>query len=384
MINKDRIDQTEIGERLKIARSKANFSQAEAAEKLKLARTTLLSIEKGHRALKNDEFRSLCELYKVSANELLRPSSIHVDLVPRFRALNTTLDKAADKAAKLLNDLAASEIELEQLLGYKPIPRNYPPEKAILPGDVKRQAEDDALELRHRLGLGLSPITDIVSLLEDELGVRVFLRPLHSKISGLFAYDENLGACILLNKNHPRERRIQTGCHEVGHLISARYQPEISQVGYESNMSREEKYATYFGIALTMPASLVRKKFHDMYQQIGRFTPQNLILLAHYLNVSEEALCRRLEELTLIPKGTWESLKERGFSSEQVRQVLGDKPENQNCTMPPRIWLLAALAYDKDLLSEGQLAKMLHMDRVELREILDTLDINGSINGDIL
>ena len=129
-------------------------------------------------------------------------------------------------AVQLLANLAKAEVELENLLGVKRA-QNYPPERPILRGDVRAQAEQDATELRHRLGLGISPVPDIVTLLELELGVRVYVRRFDGKISGLYAYDEALGPCILLNANHPRERRTQTAAHETGHLISARREPEI-------------------------------------------------------------------------------------------------------------------------------------------------------------
>jgi hypothetical protein len=85
-----------------------------------------------------------------------------------------------------------------------------------------------------------------------------------------------------------------------------------------------------------------------------------------------------LEELKLIPGGTWESLRDRGFSGDTVRQVLGDqmRPPDE-FVMPPRLWLLAAEAYRRELLSEGQLARMLRMNRVEIRMMLDALDADG-------
>lgn len=39
----------------------------------------------------------------------------------------------------------------------------------------------------------------------------------------------------------------------------------------------------------------------------------------------------------------------------------------------PRLWLLATEAYRRDLLSEGQLARMLRMDQLEVRSMLDAL-----------
>jgi Zn-dependent peptidase ImmA (M78 family) len=213
-----------------------------------------------------------------------------------------------------------------------------------------------------------------VSLLELELGIRVFVRPLPSgSISGLFVYDDDLGACVLLNRNHPRTRRALTAAHELGHLVSARRQPGVVDLA-SGPQSREEKYATAFGLAFMMPGPLVRQRYWEFRRETGRFSPRHLILMAHAFHVSVEAMCRRLEGFGLVPGGTWDSLKDRGFTGEAVRQVLGDGPETEERpVVPPRLWLLAAGAYQRGLLSEGQLARMLHMDRVEVREMLDAL-----------
>lgn len=96
---------------------------------------------------------------------------------------------------------------------------------------MRLQAETDATELRQWLGLGLAPVRDVMSLLELDLGVRLYVRPLDSRVSGLFAYDDGVGACILLNAGHPRERQAQTGVHELGHLTSRRQTPDVGHVG---------------------------------------------------------------------------------------------------------------------------------------------------------
>lgn len=199
----------EVGERLRVARETAKLTQAQAAEAISVARTTLVAIESGQRRVRMEELRNLARLYKTSVNALLRAEAVHADLMPRFRRLVSSYPDAVDQAARLLNELARAEVELENLLGVKRT-REYPAERPILPGDVRLQAEQDALELRQKLGLGLAPIQDIVSLLELQLGVRVFVRKLHEKISGLFAYDQATGACILLNANHRRGRRALT------------------------------------------------------------------------------------------------------------------------------------------------------------------------------
>lgn len=383
MMTNEKIPSAEVGERLRIAREHAKITQADAASAIEVARTTLVAIEQGQRRVRTNELQRLSRLYGTTVNALMREEAVHVDLTPRFRRLPDSADATADAAVQLMSDLAMAEVELENLLGVKRV-RNYPPERPILRGDVQTQAEQDALELRQRLGLGISPISDIVTLLEMELGVRVYVRRFDGRISGLFAYDEALGPCMLLNANHPKERRTQTAAHECGHFVSTRRDPEILFKD-EPETSREERYANAFGRALLTPARAVMQKFHEVISGSDRMTRRHIIVLAHSFGVSREAMVRRLEELKLVKSGTWDWFQANGgITDEQERQVLGDlsTPDTRKAEADRpttlRLNLLAAEAYRQELLSEGQLARLLHLDRVELRGILTGPEIEGS------
>ncbi|PQV43966.1 hypothetical protein B0G83_13021 [Paraburkholderia sp. BL21I4N1] len=99
-----------------------------------------------------------------------------------------------------------------------------------------------------------------------------------------------------------------------------------------------------------------------------------MILLANYFGVSRQAIVIRLEELGLTKKGTWDWFKDNGgITDEQVRQVLGVPEHDTNVDNPQssRLYLLAIDAWKKDLISEGQMAEMLKLDRQRVRELLD-------------
>lgn len=382
MTSADPITQKDIGERLRKAREAAKLTQAEAAAAADMVRTTLVAIEKGDRRVRTDELQAFARLYHVSMNALLRREAVHVDLVPRFRKLSETTQEGSAGAVALLADLAKAEVELENILGVQRT-HSYPPERPILSGDVRMQAEQDAVELRERLGLGQAPIKDMVTLLEMELGIRVYVRRFEGKVSGLYAYDDALGACILLNANHPKSRRNQTAGHEVGHFISTRRQPEIYRLNEPEN-SREERYANAFGRALLTPARAVMQKFKEVTAGASQLTRRHVIILAHIFGVSREAMVRRLEELSLTKAGTWEWFtKNGGITDDHERQVLGDlqlsDSEKADADRPTtlRLNLLAGEAWRRELMSEGQLARLLHLDRVQIREILDGLEIEG-------
>lgn len=372
----------DLGERLRLAREDKKMTQAVAASEAGMARTTLVAIEKGQRRVRLDELQNLTGIYRTTINELLRQEPIQINLLPQFRKVSESEDATVEHAVALLNDLVRAEVELEQLLG---ISRSvvYPPETPILPGNVKLQAEQDALDLRQWLGLGLNPINDIVSLLELQLGARVYVRRLPTNISGLFAFDDAVGPCILLNANHPRDRRANTAGHETGHFMSTRKSADVLDDA-TSETAREERYANAFGRAFLMPARAVKQKFQDVTAGASSLSRRHIIVLASYFGVSREALVRRLEELGLIKRDSWDWFVENGgITNEQVIQVLGELPKDDHKDdadrpISLRMSMMADEVWRRGLLSEGQLARLLRLDRLELRAMLDGLGDEGS------
>lgn len=373
---RERLSDAEVGERLRLAREGRKITQAAAADLIGAARTTIVAIEQGKRRIQIEELQKLAAAYGTSANAILRRAAVHLDMVPRFRKLRESGDDAVEHATRLLSDLVRAEVELEDALGVVR-ERRYPPERPILPGELYTQAEQHAQELRDWLGLGPGPVSDIVSVLDLQLGVRVYVRRLDSKVAGLFAFDERAGACILLNASHPHERLTQSGAHEAGHFISTRHQPEVL-TDDESFVSRDERYANIFQRCFLTPGREVRQRFAEITAGQSHLTRRHVILLAHAFGVSREAIVRRLEELGLARSGTWDWFASNGgISDKDVSQVIGKHREPSSyrdmahSLAPPRLALLAREAWKKELYSEGQLARMLQLDLHGIREVLD-------------
>lgn len=364
----------ELGERLKQARNGAGLTQDAAAGELDIARTTLTAIEKGQRRVKPDELVAFARLYRTNVSRLVSPGAVHVDLAARFRRVDDgELGEDERKCIQLLSKLAAASVELERLAGT-PLRQDYPPPVQIRPAALAAQAEDAASAIRQRLGVGLGPIADFASVLEFELGVRVFLRPMPSKISGVYAYDPALGACMLINSSHPRVRRRNSLAHETGHFASSRLHADIFSEEDEQYVAIEERFAKRFATAFLMPAPAVRRRFEEIVSAEGGFKLRHLIVLRHAFGVATQSMCLRLEELDLVPDGQWRSIQRRGYGPEFDKQVLGD-PDSEERTpiLAPRLANLAVIALEQQKLSEGQLCEMLALDRTELRTVLETV-----------
>ena len=392
MADLNELSAQEIGRRLRLARENAGIRQDNAAQIIGMSRPTLVSIEKGTRRVRIQELQMLAHHYGISVNALLRREAVHTDLVPRFRKLKETEDTYTAEAITLFNALIKAEVELENVLGIERR-RNYPPERGINEGDVIALAEQHARNLRDWLGLGLGPIADIFSIIELDLGIRLYQRRLSSKskVAGLFTYEEAVGACIFLNANHPLPRRIQSAAHELGHFYGTRRCPEVLEEN-ERFRSREERYANAFGRAFLTPAASFSESFRQLKEITGKTTRRLIILLANQYNISRQACGLRLEELGLAKKGTWAWFENNGGITEKnVREVLGEAADRHDPSksdadrlISHRMSLMAHAAWKRDLMSEGQLAELLNIGRLELRDIIDQIELEESETDELL
>ena len=392
MVDLNELSAQEIGRRLRLARENADVRQDDAAQVISMSRPTLVSIEKGVRRARIQEIQTLAHHYGVSVNALLRREAVHTDLMPRFRKLRETENTHTTEAVQLFNNLIKADVELENILGIQRR-RNYPQERGISEGDVVALAEKHAKELRDWLGLGSGPIADIFSIIELDLGIRLYQRRLNSssKVAGLFTYDDIVGACILLNANHPLSRRIQSAAHEVGHFYGTRQIPEVLEEDGKF-LSRDERYASAFGRAFLTPAESFSESFRQLKEITGKTTRRLIILLSQQYNISRQACTLRLEELDLSKKGTWAWFENNGrITDEHVQEVLGQMPHRQDPAksdadrpISHRLSLMAHAAWKRELMSEGQLAELLKVGRLELRVIIDQIEFEERETDELL
>ncbi|MBI4493421.1 MAG: ImmA/IrrE family metallo-endopeptidase [Chloroflexi bacterium] len=367
------IDPRALGRRLQQARKARGRTQQEAADLLGVARTTLTAIEQGGRRIQPPELARLAGFYGRSVGEFLRPGEPVEALAEQLRA---ALAPAASVEAELapctweLQRLCEDYLELEQLCGA-PLLRQYPPPCQIQGIAPEAAAEDVASAERNRLGLGDGPLLNLRELLEHDVGLRIFHMDLPARVAAMFAYTEQLGGCIAVNGKHPEERRRLSLGHEYGHFLTRRYKPEIALLGRHLRQPELERFADTFARAFLMPAVGLSRRFNELRRsREGRTTPADLCVLAHVYFVSVEALALRLEELRLLPTGTWDRLQPAGFRvrEAQARLQLPQRPA-VDWPLPRRYLYLAAEAFERGDLSEGQFARLLRVDRLEARRL---------------
>ncbi len=375
MLQLDKIDRRILGQRITESRKARGKTQEQVAEFLGYSRPTYIAIEKGERPAKSDEIIKLAAFLGRHVHDLVRPTEPVVDLQPHLRAVAERMKGADQEALNLAIDelagLAEDYLELERMLNA-PLRFNYPPEVTLNSQiDPTECAEGEAIRERLRIGLGDQPVITLRSMLEWDVGLRIFYWNLPSSIAGMYAYTANLGCCILVNRKHPPERRRVSMLHEYGHLLVDRFKPGIDYLAMPGRKPANEHFAEAFALCFLMPATSVRQRFQDIVNTTGDFQVADLRRLSHFYFVSVEAMALRLEKLRLITKGSWQFLKESKFAPKQAADLLGVRPlPITDQPFPERYQFLAVSGYERGDLGDSDLAHYLRCDIVTAREIV--------------
>jgi len=377
----DSIDMSKLGELLQQARKKCGVTQAEAAKFIDAARTTIVAIEKGERRLKPNELIKLARAYGRSIGDFVQSRSEVQPFEVQFRATHRHNEDEEAKISpiiSLLEEMCRNYLTLEEIMDA-PLPRNYPQEYEVTNMPIEAAAESIAIAERQRLGLGDSPIAHLRDILEQSVGLRIFYIKMPPKYSEIYSYDRKLGGCMAINADHPEERRRWSLAHGYLHFLAHRRKPVYDFEGQYQRLPESERLAEAFPKYFLMPTSSLLKQFSDMHRSHGKFTPTNLFTLAHYYGVSIEALIYRLEEMELLPAGTWDRLRDRGLKVRKVQQEMGLDPIVQRTDLTPIHYQhLSIEALDQGLITEGRFANFLGVDRLEARRIAEVLREHSS------
>ncbi|MGL6075561.1 MAG: helix-turn-helix domain-containing protein [Fimbriiglobus sp.] len=376
-----------VGQRLAEARKARAITQEVAAEQLGMSRPTFIAIEKGERTAKPAEVIKLAALYGQPVHHFVRTLEPLTDFQPHFRLAMEKVKPADTEQLKLAIEqfkmFVENYLELEDRM-KAPLRMNYPQPVELNPRvNVSELAEDVASRERQRLGLGDQPISNIRSLLESEVGVRIFFTRLPRMFAGMYIFVDRLGGCMLINSVHPAEKQRASISHEYAHLIVDRYTAGIDYLNHFGRKPANERFAESFAMSFLMPASSVRFRFNEIVNTTGNFQVGDLVKLKHRYFVSLEAMALRLESLGLLKPGTWELQKEKGIPVREAEKKLGlVNQAGSEPAYPERYKFLAVHAYERGELTEKEVANYLHCDIWEARRVIQEAMVSLEVDSE--
>jgi Zn-dependent peptidase ImmA (M78 family) len=322
----------------------------------------------------------LARTYHRAVSEFVGRQTAPEGFVAQFRA--TDENSAYEAAALDLQSRAEDYVELEQMAGVR-AHRPYAPVYETTGSSPEQVGSEIAASERNRLGLGDGPIGNLRERLEAEAGLRIFCFAMAPKIAGVFAFNEDLGACIGINAKHPRDRRQWSLAHEYGHFLMHRYQAEITILLERRLHSARERTTEAFAENFLMPGSGLNRRFTEIQRSSPKgATLSDIVSLANLYQVSVQAMALRLETLRRLAAGTWDRLTSE---VQKAQHLLGiDASPAVGDMFPQRYVSLAVMAFRKAQLSEGQLAKYLRTDRLTARLTVEDLQnrVHRELEGD--
>jgi Zn-dependent peptidase ImmA (M78 family)/transcriptional regulator with XRE-family HTH domain len=372
------IDPRTLGNELKRARKQQKMRQEDAAQILKVARTTITAIEGGERRIRPDELIKLARAYNRPVSDFIRQKPVMEPFSNvQFRAptkKNLVEEEEIEVSISFMEDLCRNYLELEQIVGGN-LKKEYPPIYQHIGISLEAEAEALAQKERERLGFGNAPISNIRDVLELEVGIRIFYWPLKpNRLSAMYYYGDEVGACIIINSNMPEERCRWSLAHEYCHFLVDRYQPSIQFVEGYDRTPKSEKFADEFAKFFLLPSSKLLDIVSDIKKQ-GKIRTSDILILANRFGVSLHAIFLRLEGLGLLKSGSWDKFSRSDFKVRENQQLLGlEGIVGRRDPFPLHYRRLLIEAYDEGLISETSLARYLykHTDLLAAREEMNS------------
>jgi len=357
-----------VGQALKDARAAMGLTLKQVSKSMGIGVATISQIENGKRRVLAVELYRFAKLYHRPVSFFLEESGTSASFAILLRAAGTA--SISKEIIINFHELCRSYRDLRKLVRAPemPSPSDYSTSRLTTLNHAEELAEAE----RGSLGLNGQPIKDICDLLEGKRGIKIFHLPEDpERFSGAFTYDEQLGACFLMNSRHPRQRRTFTVAHEYAHCIAHRNQlAHIDTCPAFEIKNPRERFANVFAAAFLMPERAVNEVLGQLvFPQRFALTAEVLIHLAMYFGVSFEAIGWRLVSLRRLSLSRWRDLLSQQVPSSPTARLLGYyKEEDPPDTFPRQYKYIAYKAYEMKLISFEKLAELLRRNYYELKE----------------
>lgn len=335
-----------FGERLKSLRVSLGMSLRKLGEKLEITAQTLSNYERGLTMPTSSIVIALSKELKVKAEYFFRPVTLSIS-VPDFRKKNSLLVKEQSSLMEKVKEWLERYTQVESLFSNQTAV-SLPEIKVV---DNSEQVEQAANDLRKQWHLGLAPIENMTSLLEEN-HIRVcFVDAPESFDACTFWADGR--PCIIARKDLPGDRLRFNLAHELGHLVVKT--PE------EGDKRTREKPTMHFASAFLVPSDVVTR---ELGQSRKKLDLKELHILKMKYGLSMSAWVFRAKDLGIITETTARSL----FFV--LRQFGKNEPWAQFPTEPPptRMKQLVLRAHVESIISETKAAELLGQSLYQFRQ----------------
>ena len=361
-----------VSERVRSLRERKGWSQLELAQQSGLSVSVLSEIESGWNKPCLDTLVALAESLGVPLNTFLFADDNPLE--NRLRLIETTENISA---LQTWLERCRIYLEIEALVdkqGIRAPIYTLQPSRRLR--DELLQIEAVAEQERYRLQLGIEPIANLVTVVE-EAGLRVVGVDLpEDDVDGAFLFvPEYESAVALINRTKSPMRQHFTLAHQYGHLVLHRNLAEFGERDIFLANSVKERQANAFAAAFLMPKPLI-ERMYDEYGFSRKRKPLPMygwLVMTRRLRVSLQALACRLYNLGYIHKSErdW-ALGEGASLIKEMEQAFYDEPLRlpKVPTLSERFLALVLHAYCQEQMTASAAAQNLERLFYSVQEYL--------------
>ena len=302
------------GKCIKLARESRGLSQSKLSELLGVTQATLSRFEKGVLTVTPEAVSKMANVLNYPASFFEKDICIvgETSLFYRKRASMTVKDLSI-----LESKISILSKGIDELMESINIPELRIP--SVEPS-VDNSPQEIAYKVRNFLGVPAGPIDKIVSLLEKNGVIVMFLNVDDmEKFDGLTMFTMNQAPVLWINRNIPNDRKRFSLAHELGHLVM-----HLRSDNLEKSEEQKELEANEFAGEFLMPKSQCKVDLFKLkYKDLG--------MKKYYWKVSKAAIIYRAKELKCISEETarylYVTLGRYGERKNESVQVPIDEPQ---------------------------------------------------------
>jgi len=276
-----------IGKRIKQARTMQGLNQRELADRIGLSATSVSKYETGKVKPDSSVLIQVARALGMHINYFLRPQRVG-SIEPAYRKRASMGKKAERRLTESIRDWLERYITAEELSAGHEVDFSFPEGFPKLVREME-DVEEAAVELRHAWDIGIDPIENLVSTLEDK-GIKIGTLDADDDFDACtFTADVNGGVpVVVLHEDRPGDRQRFTLAHELGHVM----------LKVQGGIDVEDACNRFAG-AFLAPAPTLKA---DTGAHRKAFSLEELELLKVKYGMSMQALVYRAMDLGIIPK----------------------------------------------------------------------------------
>ena len=336
VINKEELAKL-VGERIKRARKISGLSLRALAKKVGLSANAISKYERGLMAPSSQVILKISQACGLTPDFFLKPPR-KLEFSPiEYRAHTNLPQKKREALFERVRAWLENYLEVEDLLGdfldYDPFIKEV---------SSYEEVEKVAEELRKKWGLGVAPIANLVSLLEDK-GIKVGLFEMPEKCSA-FTFLANGKPIMAGNAIFPGDRLRFSLAHELGHLVL-----KIKNLD-------EEKACSRFAGAFLVPKEIA---IGELQKAQGL---NELIFLKHKYGLSIQGWIYRAKDLGIISEKEFKRLFQALRAKRWHKKEPGPEYPREE---PLRFKRLVCRALEKGIISPLRAKELLDLTSLE-------------------